>query len=381
MITQLKPSRIHLWAFVFLFGLNAQSQQRHRLKKTQTQSKSSMPTNSTPSEATNSQTNNKANVNAANFKLRDDKQIASAMLAFWSIANDQIPPKEVLVSSGISQQRIQAFKNRQTPQSQLNRQTRTDLKAGYNQKTRKSKFEARDKFLSFVSGFQESFPEYARFIPEMLTAWGETRDISGFLSVDSMLLQAKMASVIQVLRNRTERKMKYSESARALGEAKSKWEVATKRYQFTTFEPYDPNLAIVALGPKLEKDGFNLENLSQHDQFALQVLSRVLLRMDNGDIVVSNPLALRSTRHYLTPRLIRYTRQREKRLSKKFRAGSRVTLIRIPKTQPKFLAVVPNWSEQDSLIDNPLVKIKELISSFTSQSIPPQEFIYFNGVL
>lgn len=313
--------------------------------------------------------------------FRSEEQLVSTMISFWSLSNGRLPNEKTSGAADFKQSELRQFQKSLPTKANLDAPTRKILNAAYTPKNKQKKFEAREKFINFVSAFQKSFPKYASILPDMLTAWGETRDISGFLSSDSLLLQAKMATVIQVLRNRTQQAMNLSRTLQELGEAESKWTIATKRYQFSSFEPYDVNLRVLALGPKFEKQNMEFDSLSAHDKFALQILAKVILRMQNGEIDVKKPISLVQTRHYLTPTLVRYTRRNERLLKQKLQSSQRLAVIRIPKKAPAYLAIVPNWSAQEALIEKPTVLIKQLINSFTPQEIPPNDFIYFQGVL
>ncbi|MBP7843644.1 MAG: hypothetical protein KA116_02420 [Proteobacteria bacterium] len=330
-------------------------------------------------ESTLPNLNNSINSNK-NSSIQSEAQIEASLKLFWQMSQGKKPSDALLREAKIETSDSENFLKNLSNEEKLNSAQQKTLRANYNEQNRSQKFKARKKFINFVSVFQEKFPAYASILPEALTAWGETRNLGGLMSEDSLLLQAKMASVIQVLRNRTQKNMNLGEVDKALSENKTKWQVATQRFQFTSFEPFDPNLAEVALGPKMVGKGDDAK-LKVYDQAALKALARVLFRMSTGDIEVPKPLNEQDSRHYMTPSLLSYSRKKELELKELYKKHPRLKVLRIPQEKPKFLALVPRWSAQDALITHPIILLRELTSSFMEQEIPPKDFIFFQGIL
>jgi hypothetical protein len=311
------------------------------------------------------------------LKFQDEEQIEASMLTFWQLSRGKMPDAALLEKARLNVDATKAFMSGLKRDEKLSRGQQNILRQVYNSENRAAKFKARERFIKFVGAFQSQFPDFATVIPEALTAWGETRNLGGLGSDDTLLLQAKMASVIQVLRNRTQKALEEKELYSQLGESPAKWQVATQRYQFTAFEPYDPNLAELALGPASR----NSNKLKVYDQMALKILAKVLFRMNNGDIEIPPPLNEQKTRHYLTPTLVAFSRKKEKEMRTQYKDHPRLAVLRIPHEKPRFLSVVPRWSLQEALIYKPVVLIRELTNTYMEQEIPPQDFVFFQGIL
>jgi hypothetical protein len=165
-------------------------------------------------------------------------------------------------------------------------------------------------------------------------------------------------------------------------ENQEKWKVATSRFQFSAFEPYDPNLSELSLGPSKKGKTWRLGSLPPNDRRALINLARVIVKLNSGLIKIPDPLGQNSTRHYLTPDLIPYSKKREKNLKFGWQSNGRFHVLRIPSQAPEFLAIVPKWALQNKLISSPPILISTPEKQDASEvKIPPQDFIYFWGVL
>lgn len=323
------------------------------------------------------------------------ENIMARTLLFWEINNGNYPDPKLSQAAGLSPEKVQKFYSRiQAKNAYLDDQQKSVLRAPYQSKKLKNRMNAREKLISNVSEFQKEFPAYQGTLPEILTVWGESRNISGFTENDDSLQQAKMASVIHVLRNRTNRKVKIQEKYQGTSEENYivKWKEATRRYQFSAFEPYDPNLAELSLGPtaKAEKAESQvpqnyldtvLAQLPDADRRSLSNLSEVIVKFNRGDILLHKPLGNANIRHYLTPTLMAYSKSREKIL--KSRLSRRSSLIRIPNAKnPSFLAIVPHWAVQSSLIADPPVDVlQDKNNLFATVAIPTKDFVYFEGIL
>ncbi|HVJ64584.1 MAG TPA: hypothetical protein VM901_04960 [Bdellovibrionota bacterium] len=314
------------------------------------------------------------------IKYQNEDEVASLTLSLWALASGQKPPAELLNKAGLDPAAIADFNKKLGPKDQLSNSDRSLLRKSYTRDSFGKRMQARSRYLNFISKFQESFPSAAGVVPEILTVWGEARNIRGFDEADSYNQQAKMATVIHVIRNRSERQREQEPGSPGY---RNKWRVVTRRFQFSAFEPYDPNFAELALGPMSNAPFSSVESLPRNDQAALRNLARIIAGMNRGDIQLSKPLVFNNTYHYLTPSLVNYTKENLANLRSQIeRSGRRFMVIQIPGSQnPQFIAAVPRWSKQSALISHPPVKIKEPQKAvFQTQIVSPSDFIYFRGI-
>ncbi len=313
-------------------------------------------------------------------KYQTETEVASLTMSLWSLASGQTPTPELLTQAGLDPNAVKEFMSSLGPNEQLSTKDRILLRKSYTRDSFTNRNAARKRYLGFISKFQEKFPASANVLPEILTVWGEARNIRGFDEADSINQQAKMATVIHVIRNRSEKLSKRNPKS---PNYKNKWNVVTRRYQFSAFEPYDPNLAELAMGPMTSTPFNDISSLPQNDQVALRNLAKVIASMNRGDVLLSKPLVYNNTYHYLTPSLEKYTKESLAQLRSQIeRAGRRLSVVQIPSTQnPQFIAAVPRWSKQSALISHPPVKIKESQGPiFQTQIVSPSDFIYFRGI-
>jgi hypothetical protein len=314
------------------------------------------------------------------IKYQSENEVASLTMSLWALASGQEPSPELLMNAGLNPAQVKSFMNDLNPDEKLSSDDRVLLRKSYTRDSFTARFQARARYLNFISKFQESFPAAAGVIPEILTVWGEARNIRGFDEADSINQQAKMATVIHVIRNRSERMR--ARNPNSVG-YKNKWHVVTRRYQFSAFEPYDPNLAELAMGPRTTTPFTDISALPRNDQAAIRNLAKVIASLNRGEIMLSKPLVYNNTYHYLTPSLVKYTKESLSRLRSQIdRGGKRLAVIHIPGTQnPQFIASVPRWTKQSALISHPPVKIKEQQKPiYQTQIVSPSDFIYFRGI-
>jgi hypothetical protein len=310
------------------------------------------------------------------------ENIISATLSLWTLTNGGIPNANLLKGMQASPDKMRLFRQELRSSEKIGKSARESLASPYAPELLDSKTEAREKFINFVSKFQNRFPQFQNVMPEVLTAWGESRGLMGLSAEHDELSQAKIASVIQVLRNRSSKKLEGQNLGKDAAQisAKTKWETATQRYQFSAYEPYDPNLKAITLGPKrLHSRIFSLESLGPYERRALQNIAAVIFKMNKGEIVVPNPLGDLRTVHYLTPELMPFSKGAEHRELKKVRLDPRLNLLRIPAERPRYLALVPNWATQNGLLREPRVRM-QLQKSFRDVLIPEKYYLYFWSV-
>lgn len=321
---------------------------------------------------------------------QEARKIQAASLVIWSSLRGENIPASVLNAAGLTTKRYNTF-NRSLKKSQrLNKAELTALKEPYSAANSDLRFSAREKILFMVERLQKSFPEFQSDIPEILTVWGEARGVTGFTAEDDRLQQAKMATIIHVLRNRS---LKVNSLQNVKGGKiplhKTKWQVATRRYQFSCFEPYDVNLS-TTLGPNISPAPVKNIKLSFDDitkampeaeQRALQNLSIVIARLRANQIIIPKPLGDDDVRHYLTPTLMPFSKKSEKETKRTL--TPRMLTLRLPNSSsPEFLAVVPSWAEQKNLISQPPVDVLDQENDqFHRVTIPTSAFVYFKGIL
>lgn len=254
------------------------------------------------------------------------------------------------------------------------------LRQSFSEGNAAARFRARAKLVRSLEAFSSASGSLGPSLVEALIAWGEARNLTGFRDEDSLVQQAKIAAILHVLRNRVRRAC---ESRKTWCEKNPQLAVlaaATRRFQFTAFEPYDPNLAELGFGPgTVSPNSLSLPDL---DQKALRNISQVLAKMDLGEIQFKSPLSSPRTRHYLTPQLMPNTVTNQN-LAKEASSdiNRRRRLLQIPSQRPQYLALVPMWAEQNRLIAEPAVDFVDP-STQSVQSIPvqPQDFVFFIGV-
>ena len=313
----------------------------------------------------------------------DESKILSQALLFWSVTNGSEVDSSLAKSAGLDSKKWVQFEKTLKASDRPSRRERESLRANFESGLSRSRLSGRRKMVKLVKKLDEEFPEFRGTLAELLTVWGEARDVKGFKDEDDLLQQAKMASIVHVLRNRSERLARRERTyrplkARAYHEVL--WGVATKRYQFSAFEPYDPNLAEITFGPKDSIGTNQLSDLPKFDKKALSNLAKVIARINRGEILFPLPLGDKRTRNYLTPVLIPFTRSVEKRLKAQL-VGSKTRILRIPTTRPRFIAVVPRWAEQRYSIFEPSVSLQHPESGKNVlKSIPYSDFVYFKGV-
>ncbi len=315
-------------------------------------------------------------------KILGENEIVSSTLLFWNLTNGRKIDANLVKESGLNPKKVTTFLSTLKADEKLSASDRKTLREEYRGDNLGVKIEARKKFDRFVTRFQDRFPELQDTLPEILTVWGEARDLSGFRDEDDRIQQAKMASIVHVIRNRTIRQLKYrSKRTAKMKPHRVKWDVVMKRYQFSAFEPYDPNLAEIALGPVRKKRGEGLDTFPNLDRKALLNLSRAIAKLDRKEIVLPMPLAHENTRHYLTPNLVPLNDKSEKRMKRMIASTKRRRVLKLPHETPKFLAVAPSWAKQDSMIVEPGIQVKvDPSSDFMNTIIPFSDFVYFRGL-
>jgi hypothetical protein len=316
-------------------------------------------------------------------KKIEDSLVANT-LVFWSLSRGEIPSPSLVKSAGLSSKTISSFRKNLKKSELLDSKLIESLRKDYQPSLLTNRIKARKRFLKFTAAYQKAIPGFGANLPEILTVWGEARNLAGFTIEDSLYLQAKMASVIHVLRNRESffcrRKNQRICQSKTSGEIK--FGLATKRFQFSAFEPYDANLAELAFGPSQSKKIESLDSLPELDKRSLLILARTIQRLDQNRIQLSIPIGNSNTRHYLTPTLVEYSVEAETNLRKMTSKDPRRTIIRIPTLKPRFLSTVPKWTTPDGLITDPKILVQKPESSeWSTQEIPPKDFIYFQGLL
>lgn len=313
-------------------------------------------------------------------QYQTEEGVSALMLSLWSLSSGKVPPAPLLAKAGLDANAAASFLKKLPASAKLTAADRELLRSSFTPDSFNQRNAIRNKYMAFVSRFQDKFPAAANVIPEILTVWGEARNIRGFGEADSLNQQAKMATIIHVIRNRAERRNELKPNI--LG-YKNKWNVVTRRYQFSAFEPYDPNLAEIAFGPRSTSLPYSeLNALPRNDQIALQNLSKVIASMNRGEILLETPLVYKNTYHYLTPTLTTYTKENKASLKASIiRSGRRFAMVQIPSKNPEYLSAVPRWSKQSALISHPQVKIKDASNqTFQTQVVSPSDFIYFRGI-
>jgi hypothetical protein len=312
-----------------------------------------------------------------------EKSVAAKMLLFWSLTNQEEVTPQILSDAGISPEKLKEIKAQLGKKNQLSLNERKILREPFTDGQIQNRIQSRNKILKYVSDLQSISPEFNTLLPEMLTVWGEARGIKGFFAEDDLIQEARMATIIHVLRNRTLKRMaKLQKMGKNPNENQEKWKVATSRFQFSAFEPYDPNLSELSLGPSKKGKTWRLGSLPPNDRRALINLARVIVKLNSGLIKIPDPLGQNNTRHYLTPDLIPYSKKREKNLKFGWQSNGRFHVLRIPSQAPEFLAIVPKWALQNKLISSPPILISTPEKQDASEvKIPPQDFIYFWGIL
>lgn len=318
-------------------------------------------------------------LNPASSNFQNESSVSSLMLAFWNMSRGQVPNENIAKSAGLKTEEIKNFLQTLPASAKITSSDQQALRKSYTKDSFKKRNEARAKFLRFVSKMQDRFPGTAEILPELLTVWGEARNIRGFDELDSINQQAKMATIVHVIRNRTQRRAAQRPDLKSY---KNKWDVVTRRYQFSAFEPYDPNLAELAFGPNISSPAQNSESLPRNDRVALDNLAKVISGLNKGHILLSSPLVHQDTYHYLTPQLLKFNKENyallKSEISKK---NQRFSILKIPTSNPQFLSAVPRWSKQTALISYPPVKIKHHSNlEFQTQIVNPSDFIYFKGL-
>jgi hypothetical protein len=135
-------------------------------------------------------------------------------------------------------------------------------------------------------------------------------------------------------------------------------------------------LGEIAFGPSRSARIRSLNDLPDLDRRALVNLARAMKKLESGAISLPNPLGAPDTRHYISPTLASYSRDLEAQMKARISNDPRRHVIRIPFGNPTYLAVVPNWAEQEGLIAEPAVKVDA-----REPVIPVSDFIYFKGLL
>jgi hypothetical protein len=329
-------------------------------------SPSALPTNTPPPAAT------------------DEKALAirATVLNFWAFANQSPKAPHPRGSvPGLTVPPWNSLRKRLLNEGSL--PTREDedlLRQPFSELSAAGRFRARAKLVRSLEVFSSASGSLGPSLVEALIAWGEARNLTGFRNEDSLVQQAKIAAILHVLRNRVRRAC---ESRKTWCEKNPQLAVlaaATRRFQFTAFEPYDPNLAELGFGPNTVSA--NTRSLPELDEKALQNISQVLAKMELGEISFKNPLSSHRTRHYLTPQLLPNTASNLNLAQATANdANRRTRLLQIPGQRPQYLALVPMWAEQHRLIAEPAVDFVDT-SSQSVQTIPvqPQDFVFFIGV-
>ncbi len=387
-----------IFALTFLTGL-AQAQNNHEALDTETSSsRTRQQTEKTPLTAlpsTNaSAPNSRSKLGSAELSIqqaekpwqdleKSERQMASKLLLFWSLSNREEISDQVLNDSGMNREQLTQLQGGLKSDVLPSTKERMRLREPFTDDQLSNRIKSRKKILRLVDKLQSDTDTFKNYLPEMLTVWGEARGIKGFLEDDDLSQEAKMASVIHVLRNRTQKRIeKLRSDGKSIKEYEEKWKVATSRFQFSAFEPYDPNLSQLSFGPRKAGKVWRLESLPKNDRRALLNLARVLSKLDAGLINIPEPLGLKVTRHYLTPVLIPYSKRNEKKLQNQWSKNRRYQVLKIPSQIPEYLAIVPKWALQKNLISHPPVMIKSLDGRENSEvKIPPRDFVYFWGIL
>lgn len=316
--------------------------------------------------------------------LGSEERVIAKTLVFWNLSNGRSSSPALLASAGYTLDQIRAFNRGLRRSERPSRTQLRDMRADFERAKLQSRIDGRGRFLKFVSRYQQRFPDFKDVLPEILTVWGETRGIGGLTDEETLVQQAKMASIIHVLRNRSRKQQQGGggglKGVKALHEIK--WDVATRRYQFSAFEPYDPNLAQIAFGPQVQGRLESLDSLPLLDRKALVNLAAVVMRMARNEIQLTAPLGDLNVAHYLTPSLIPYDKTTEHKMTMSLRHQLRQHLLRVPSmVNPRFLAMVPQWATQDAAIVEPAVNIQDPKTRlFAHTQIPADSFIYFRGV-
>ena len=314
---------------------------------------------------------------------REIQQLVAGTLIFWNLAASSTPPKGLVKESGLEPRRLRSFRKSIRKTDKLSGDEIKALRADFTDDLLATRVAARKRWIRFAERFQDAFPSFKESLPEILTVWGEARSLAGYTDLDLAAHQARVASILHVIRNRTRAACLRSKEKLCLTAShKIKWRVLTKRYQFSSFEPYDPNLAELAVGPATAKKLGALQDLAEIDQKALANIAAVIVKLNRHEIEIPSPLGDLNTRHYLTPELTPFDTKIEQDLKRELNLDPRRMVLRIPTKDPKFLATVPLWALQEALVSDPPIKILDQDAKhFHQYSIPPTEFIFFHGVL
>jgi len=309
------------------------------------------------------------------------KKLNSSVSLFWNVMRNNKVNDTLLSAAGIDSKDFQTFEKSLSKKDRLSKKQLSMVRADPDRTNFAYRIHARKKFLKMVSNFQELNPDLAKFLPEILTAWGEARNLDGFSEGDLLYQQAKIASVIHVLRNRVERQCKIKKLECSEDQKnKLKWALATRRYQFSCFEPYDVNLAPVLLGSKNSKMT-SLEDLPSLDQKSLENIIVTLVKLEKNQIQIDAPLGNNNSRHYITPVLVPYSKNNLEKTKKNLELEKSKALLLVPTQKPTHITVVPNWAKQSALISHPKIFVQNTRSGDnTEQIIAPLEFVYFGGL-
>lgn len=314
-------------------------------------------------------------------EIREQALIANT-LVFWNLSRGEKTEAELLKQSGLDAKDLNTFQKNLPKQARLNSKLLAALKADPTSQNVQLRVKARKRFLNFVGEYQKQVPLFGAYLPEILTAWGEARNLGGFTDQDLLFQQAKIASVIHVLRNRVDRQCKIKKLACTDKEkSELKWKLATRRFQFSSFEPYDLNLSEIVMGSHQISKLVSVESLPNLDQRALQNLVATLVKLDRKKILLAAPLGSSNTRHYITPALLPYSLEAVLPFKKVLNRDLVRKILFIPTSKPVFFAIVPTWIRQESLISSPIVQVENSrLGIMTDQQIPPADFIYFGGL-
>jgi hypothetical protein len=306
-------------------------------------------------------------------------QRMNQLLIFWNLAAGRQPSAQLAADAQLKLRELRQFRQKLNVSNRVTPEDQRLLRQDYRTEDLAERLAARKRFLGFVRSFKTQFPSLGESLPEILTVWGEARDLGGFKEEDDWIQQAKMASIVHVLRNRATHFCRRSPKRCQVSPAELRWRLATRRFQFSAFEPFDPNLAEIAFGPRSRPQ--NIGAMPPLDARALYNLMRVVEKMEKGWIEILDPLGDSATRHYLTPDLVPFNRDNERRLRAQAARQKRRQVLRFPRLVPTELSLVPNWADPDKWIENPVVVIRVDENETRKLSIPREDFIYFKGVL
>jgi hypothetical protein len=323
------------------------------------------------SSSSNQNSKEEKNNSVINQDAEKIKQLSASTIAFWALARGESPSSK-----------LQRFKKNLTKSSQWNPRYLKILKEKSSPENSSKKSLARQKFLNFISSFQESFPAIAPYLPEILVSWGEARFLSGFFAGDLLFQQAKIASVLHVVRNRHQKLcLSKKVDCSPLNEGFLKMKLIAKRYQFSAFEPYDPNFLEIIMGSRKTKVLGSVADLPPYDARSLENIIATIVKMERNLIKLSSPLSNLNTRHYITPVLKTFDAKKSASVQKKYLKSYTHAFLLVPEQKPTHYAIVPIWARQNSLISSPQVEVADFDSDrMTEQIIPPDDFIFFSGL-